>query len=141
MESNANGGFHFVGTAHTLFAWLLLPSRFSAPGCSCGLLLQCTATRRSCISLRVCYPTVTERERERLSFILCASSIKQERAIDNVDTGMERKKGRKKEETHTHTERRTWVLRSDSTLSAGGSATQTHTYKGTLRESAKRDPQ
>jgi hypothetical protein len=103
MESDANGGFHFVGIAHTLFSWLLLPSRFSAPGCSCGLLLHCTAPRWSCIRLRVCYPTVTERERKRLSLLLSASSIKQERAIDNADTGMERKKGRKKEETHTHT--------------------------------------
>jgi hypothetical protein len=34
MESDVNGGFHFVGIAHTLFAWLLLPSRFSAPGCA-----------------------------------------------------------------------------------------------------------
>jgi hypothetical protein len=41
--------------------------------------------------------TERERERERLSLLLSASSIKQERAIDNADTG--NKNQRKRQET------------------------------------------
>lgn len=71
------------------------------------------------------------RERERLSVLLSASSIKQERAIDNTDTGTKKKEREGKKDALTH--RGTGEIErpgslSIQTLSAGGSTTQTYTH-------------
>ena len=145
MESKANAFFYFFFSRIALIAPPLLNlffvrSPFTIVANCCYIAWHLLAELHK--DLRVLSNGYTERERERLSLLLSASSIKQERAIDNADTG--NKNQRKRQETRNVEREKQkgpgYFLFSFSerfnSISAGGSATQT----GTVRESARETP-
>ncbi len=93
-------------------------------------------------STRVLSNGYRERERDCLSSCLPHPSNKKERSITRTRGQKERKKERKKKGRDTHTHATQDLGSSERFNSIGGriSYTDTHTYTGTLRESAKRDP-